>query len=90
MLKEFASKVEFVENATIEEYKSILMNVLESQDVKMGRVMPALRLSITGETTGPDLMGMLKILGGKQVSQRILNAIDVLEGNLKELDKKVK
>ncbi len=78
VLKEFASKIESVENATAEEYKSVLLNVLDNQDVKMRKVMPALRLSMTGETTGPDLIGMLKILGGRQVSERILNAIDAL------------
>lgn len=78
VLEEFASKIESVENATIEDYKAVLMNVLEGQNVKMGKVMPALRLSMTGETTGPDLMGMIKILGGKRVSERILNAISAL------------
>ncbi len=78
VLAEFASRVESYENGSIDDFKSILMNVLDKQDVKMGKVMPALRLSITGETTGPDLMGMIKILGGHRVSQRILKAINSL------------
>jgi len=78
VLSAFASEIKSVDNATEEEFKSILMNVLDKQDVKMGKVMPALRLVITGETTGPDLMGMIKVLGGSQVSVRIRNAIQNL------------
>ncbi len=78
VLSAFASEIKTVDNATEEEFKSSLMNVLDKQDVKMGKVMPALRLVITGETTGPDLMGMIKVLGGSQVSVRIRNAIQNL------------
>ena len=78
VIGDYASQIVSIEGATEEEYKTTLMNVLESKNVKMGKVMPALRIAITGETTGPDLMGMIKTLGGAEVSKRIKQAIDKL------------
>jgi len=84
VLQAFADAISSIQSATEEELKLKLVNILERQDVKMGKVMPALRLAITGGPTGPDLMGMIKILGGTQASQRILKAIDTLASRVIE------
>lgn len=71
---EVLNVVEF--NAT--NAKQTLEQVLEAQDAKIGKVMPALRLALTGVGGGPDLMMLMEILGANEVSNRIEKAISVL------------
>lgn len=54
--------------------KSLLTELLEKEGVGLGKVMPALRLSLTGEGGGPDLMEIVSILGAQEVQARILKA----------------
>jgi glutamyl-tRNA synthetase len=51
---------------------------LEGKEIKPGKVMQALRLAITGEGKGPDLMLMLEILGKEEVVSRIQSALNKL------------
>lgn len=74
VLDEFANRTASRENLTGEEAKSILNNIIEEKGVKLGQVMPALRLAVTGTGSGPDLMEVLEILGGKRVAERIRSA----------------
>ena len=61
-----------------ESAKEILSNLLEEKGVKIGQVMQALRLAITGKSGGPDLMKIIEILGKQEVVERINYAIDNL------------
>lgn len=58
--------------------KATLHTVLEKAGVKIGKVMPALRLALTGAGHGPDLMQIMDILGKEETSNRIEKAIDKL------------
>ncbi|MTI21879.1 glutamate--tRNA ligase [Fulvivirga sp. RKSG066] len=58
--------------------KSTLNNILEEKGVKIGRVMQAVRLAITGQGSGPDLMEIIEILEPKEVVARIEKAIKTL------------
>lgn len=68
---------------TADDAKSVLEQVLEQQGVKMGRVMQALRLAVTGEGSGPDLMPTLEILGKEETASRIENALQKLGSQVK-------
>ena len=39
------------------------MQILEQHSMKIGQVMQALRLAITGLEAGPDLMAIIEIIG---------------------------
>lgn len=58
--------------------KSTLNNILEEKGVKIGQVMQAVRLAITGKGAGPDLMEIIEVLGKEEVAERITKAIDAL------------
>lgn len=51
---------------------------LEAQSIKPGKIMQALRLAVTGEGKGPDLMLILEILGKNEVIARLQQAIATL------------
>ena len=66
-----------------EQAKSTLTEVLEQRAVKIGKVMPVLRLALTGESGGPDLMQIIEVLGRGETVERIKNARQALEGRIK-------
>ena len=72
--------IELSKNETVssDEAKAIFTDYLAKDETPMGRVMPALRLALTGEGGGPDLMEIIHILGPKEVSERITLAIETL------------
>lgn len=56
-----------------------LVNLLESKEIKMGKVMQPLRLALTGEGSGPDLMKMMELFGAAETKTRIEKAIVALK-----------
>lgn len=63
--------------------KDILNEVLERNQVKIGKVLQALRLAITGVGAGPDLMQIIEILGKEETTKRISRALEVLGERIK-------
>lgn len=59
--------------------KSLLEATAETQGIKLGKVMQAVRLSVTGSGVGPDLMEVFAILGTEEVANRIRFALAILE-----------
>ena len=83
VLTAYADRLKQIEDWQKDNLKAALEQVLAIQDVKMGKVMQALRLSLTGSGAGPDLMDVLEILGKKEVIERIEKAIDSLHDKVK-------
>jgi glutamyl-tRNA synthetase len=63
--------------------KHTLQGVLDKQGVKIGKVMQALRLAVTGAGAGPDLMQIMEILGKEETTTRLSNALDKLQDRAK-------
>ncbi|MES2733158.1 MAG: glutamate--tRNA ligase [Bacteroidota bacterium] len=62
--------------------KAALHTVTEQKGVKLGKVMPALRIAVTGGTSGPDLMQIIEIIGKDELISRIENALNALSSNV--------
>ncbi len=67
-----------VSNFTAEEVKHVLHEILEAKGLKLGKVMQALRLAITGIGQGPDLMQIVEIIGKDEALKRLEYAIKEL------------
>ena len=68
---------------SVEEFNSqaihdALFAGLEAEGIKPGKIMQALRLALTGEGKGPDLMLTIEILGKEKSIERINKALEVL------------
>lgn len=59
--------------------KSILESAAASVNVGVGKIMQALRVSLTGNASGPDLMMTMEILGKDEVVKRIAYALETLK-----------
>ena len=58
--------------------KSLLESAAERENIKLGKVMQAVRLAVTGTGGGPDLMEVFAILGTAEVAKRIRFALSTL------------
>ncbi|HEX8547268.1 MAG TPA: glutamate--tRNA ligase family protein, partial [Cytophagaceae bacterium] len=63
--------------------KNLFNEVLERNQVKIGKVLQALRLAITGVGAGPDLMQIIEIIGKDEAVKRIGKAKEVLSAMVK-------
>ncbi|WP_421977023.1 glutamate--tRNA ligase [Roseivirga seohaensis] len=78
-LAEFANEIAKLEKVSPEEAKEKFVGVLATDDTPLGKVMPALRLALTGAGGGPDLMEIISILGTAETVSRINTAIESLK-----------
>ncbi len=58
--------------------KALLERTAEAEGIKLGKVMQAVRLAVTGSGAGPDLMVVFAILGSAEVAKRIRFALNTL------------
>ncbi|HYG21023.1 MAG TPA: glutamate--tRNA ligase [Ohtaekwangia sp.] len=64
---------------TADRAKSILEGVTATLGIGTGKILQALRLSLTGAGGGPDLMMIMEIIGKNEVAKRITHAIQTLK-----------
>ena len=55
--------------------KSKIYDICEENKIKMGKIMPNLRLVLTGGVPGPDLVSTAEILGQDETRKRIQSAL---------------
>jgi glutamyl-tRNA synthetase len=79
VLKTYKEKMSAFEgDLTPETAKSILEEAAETNGIKLGKVMQAVRLAVTGVGAGPDLMAVFSIIGKEELVKRITFAIEAL------------
>ncbi len=72
---DFGNQINSVTPYTADNIKALLLRILEQHQLKIGQVMQALRLAVTGVEAGPDLMAIMEIIGPEEVSSRIERAL---------------
>ena len=63
---------------TAEHVKHVLHEVLGKADIKIGKIMQALRLALTGVGAGPDLMILIEVIGKAEAMKRMEFALITL------------
>ncbi|SHI44630.1 glutamyl-tRNA synthetase [Hymenobacter daecheongensis DSM 21074] len=77
-LAAFAQELTTAPDTTPDGIKALLTQVVEGQGMKLGQVLQALRVAVTGAAAGPDLMHIMHILGAPETAQRIQLAVEKL------------
>jgi glutamyl-tRNA synthetase len=78
VLSEFAQRLIQLESIEPMDAKNLLIGILEIRGMGLGKVMPGLRLALTGANGGPDLMEIIVILGPKEAANRIDYAVKTI------------
>lgn len=55
--------------------ESVVKNYIQEEQLKMGDILPILRIAICGTMQGPDLFRTIALLGKEESADRILNAL---------------
>ena len=79
LLKKLADKIEAIDNPLKEDYEHALHQVAEENSVGNGKVIHPLRLAVSGVGGGPGVFDICKIIGKKNVLNRITKAIEILK-----------
>lgn len=58
--------------------KDLFSKIALENNIKVGQLMPVLRLTISGTKSGPDLMQMIYIMGREEACNRINTACNIL------------
>jgi glutamyl-tRNA synthetase len=75
VFEDFKDQLAVLPEFTAEPIKALLLQILEQRGMKIGQVMQALRLALTGLEAGPDLMAIIEIIGREETTARIDAAI---------------
>ncbi len=78
VLEPYKEAIRNISTPSAEQAKLLLEGIATENGIKPGQVLAALRISLTGGTSGPDLMQTIEILGGEETSRRIQFAIQKL------------
>jgi glutamyl-tRNA synthetase len=74
-LSAFADWVGKSQDLTAEEAKAAFQACMEELGIKPGKVLPVLRMAVTGKPAGPDLMTIVELLGGHLASRRMADSM---------------
>jgi glutamyl-tRNA synthetase len=68
----------YTQSFDAESIKHVLSDTLTQAGIKQGKVMQAMRLALTGQSIGPDLMLSMEIMGRTEVIGRLEKALTIL------------
>ena len=76
LAEKLASSAGFTEKALEDVFKS----VMETTDLKLGKIAQPVRVALTGKTASPGIFEIIAIIGKDRVLQRLGKAIQYIEG----------
>lgn len=78
VMSSFVDNIDSVDFNDNDSIKSTISSICDGFGIKIGKVMPGLRVALVGGISGPDLMTTMSILGKDQVKLRIVNSIKTI------------
>ena len=78
VMSDFINKIDTINFDDTNSIKDTISTICNDLGVKMGKVMPGLRMALVSGIAGPDLMTTMSILGKDQTKLRINNSITVM------------
>lgn len=79
VLSQFQSAIADLQVVNAENIKASLDKVTAELGIPTGKILAALRVSITGGASGPDLMMTMEIIGQKEITERLGRALDTIK-----------
>lgn len=71
VFSDFSDKIKDINFDSKDDIKNLIYNLCLDNGLKMGKVMPGLRMALVGGVPGPDLLTTMSILGKKETVNRI-------------------
>ncbi|MBR1774450.1 MAG: glutamate--tRNA ligase [Bacteroidales bacterium] len=64
------------DNDWAQKAEDFLMDYIQKNELNMGQIMNCLRLSVVGDTKGPNMLDIMKVLGKEEILYRLDTAIE--------------
>ncbi len=77
ILEEFGDAFDFLTFFEAPYIKEAFMKIIENKKIKIGKILPLLRVAITGLGSGPDISHIIEILGKKEALERLDTFIEI-------------
>ena len=77
-LSEFKNRIELISDFSPENIEAEFKSYLEEKELGMGKLLPALRVSLTGLGMGPSLFDVASLLGKEETIKRIETALNTI------------
>ena len=71
VMSDFGNNIDNVDFTSTDSIKLSILDICDRLGVKIGKVMPGLRMALVGGISGPDLMTTMLVLGKKETKKRI-------------------
>jgi glutamyl-tRNA synthetase len=71
VMSDFGNNIDNIDFTSTDTIKSSIVDICDRLGVKIGKVMPGLRMALVGGISGPDLMTTMLILDKKETKKRI-------------------
>lgn len=78
VMTEFINHIDSANFDDNDSIKLTISTICDGLGIKIGKVMPGLRVALVGGISGPDLMTTMSILGPNQTKLRILNSLKLV------------
>ena len=78
LLKKFATQLAQVDPFDVESLESMLHNFVETENIKIGQIIHALRVAVTGKPVGLGMFDTLALIGREACNRRIARALERL------------
>lgn len=78
LLLAYSTEIKAAKNLNAESAKIILDNTANQLGMKAGQILQVLRMILTGQGSGPDLMLSIEILGSEETAKRIDYALQTI------------
>lgn len=78
VMSHFVKNIDSVDFTSNDSIKSSIVDICSELNIKIGKVMPGLRMSLVGGVSGPDLMTTMFILGKDSTIDRITKSVSNL------------
>ncbi len=75
LLNELSTKFQSLHDFSAQELEHAFHGFVSEKEIGLGALMPVLRLSLTGEGSGPQIFEIASILGKEEVLERIATAV---------------
>ena len=79
VLAMYSQEITKVALLTADSAKTVLESLTTQLGIGVGKILQALRVAITGNASGPDLMITIEILGKEEVANRINHALHTIK-----------
>lgn len=78
LFPELANDINNITTFVADEIHHTISSFFETREIKMGQFMQVLRVAITGQGGGPDLMKSIEVIGKETTVSRIKKAVETL------------